>query len=90
MAAIITPVGRIADIIPGNRRFFTRPELYELVGTDDPTVIPAMIKGVKMAFVYNVGGVTNNSLASELLRLSKGKEELKDTVLVCRRREIIK
>lgn len=90
MAAVITLVGMVDDIAPENKHFFTRLELCGIIGTDNPVVIPATIKGVKMAFVYNGSGVSNNNLASELLRLAKGKEALKDTVLVCRRNEIIK
>ena len=88
MAAIITPVGRIADIIPGNRRFFTRPELFELVGTDNPTVIPATVRGRRMAFVYNSGSGKANDTATELLGTVKGSGTLNGMVLVCNRSEI--
>ena len=89
MAAIITPVGRIADIIPGNRGFFTRPELYELVGTDNPTVIPATVKGRRMAFVHSADNERENPIASELFRLAKGGGLLNGNVIVCKACEII-
>lgn len=89
MAAIITPVGRIADITPGNKRFFARAELYELVGTDNPTVTTITLHGRRMAFVHSADNEQKNPIASELFRLAKGGDLLNGNVIVCKACEII-
>ena len=89
MAAIITPVGRIADITPGNKRFFARTELYELVGTDNPTVTPITLHGRRMAFVHSADNEQKKPIASELFRLAKGGGLLNGNVIVCKACEII-
>ena len=89
MAAIITPIGSIADITPGNKRFFARTELYELVGTDNPTVTPITLHGRRMAFVHSADNEQKNPIASEFFRLAKSGSLLNGNVLVCKACELI-